>query len=182
MDSRRRTEGSPTMRRPFKSRIIMPSFSRECISKFIGTFSVYRVWVPRMFDGIGGSVLNLRNVVNRTSREGHAKTRSVLQLTLHVDGSSMRLHDPRNKAQPQAEPLLRIGGRNAIKTLENMRDVFRRDTDAVVLNNHVHRIAGARNSNLHVSAGGRVFDCIREQIADQPLHLHAIAVNGAVAV
>src|ERR1051326_3251481 len=128
--SRKLTDGSPTTSRPFRSRMTTPSRSRRRISKLIGTYSVYRVWLAGMLDDVTQLRLGKRcsfvPIRCGASGQRNGEARALLEFALHIDSAAMCLHDPGDKTQSQPESLLRVGRRNAIKAVEDVRQMVGR--------------------------------------------------------
>src|SRR5712692_10475274 len=109
-----RTElDSPMVRRPFKPRITIPSRSVSVISKLMRPLLVYR-----SRGGLGRA--GLHRLLNHRQQQG--ETRAFPDRAGHFDAAAVHLHNPRDEAQPQAQPLHQVGlgAPHAVEAIENM--------------------------------------------------------------
>src|SRR5712691_11300287 len=111
---------SPTVRRPFKARMTIPSRSVSVISKLMDDLLVYRSG-----GGLGSGGLNRLRPHGQQHREASAFPDGAG----HVNPAAMHFHNPRDEAQPQAQSLHQIGFRipHPVEAIENMRQILGRD-------------------------------------------------------
>ena len=100
----RRSEAPPTVSFPLRSRILMPSFSRDLN---LDLSHVHVLLVYPLGDGRGRSLR--RGCGPAAHRQHHRETRAFLQSAFHGHRSAVRFCDPGHEAETESEAFFGIG-------------------------------------------------------------------------
>jgi hypothetical protein len=95
----------------------------------------------------------------------------------------VQIHYSFHNGQPKAGACDRRCTRRiyAVKTIEQSRQMFRRNARAIVLDYDFDAFRLRKNLNTHVSAGWRVFQRVSDHVADRPPKKRAIREKLRVA-
>src|SRR5208283_3516899 len=88
--------------------------------------------------------------------------RTLTRHALHLSPPTVRVDESPHKAQPEPKPRTTLVG--AIEAIPNLGHVLRENADAGILANDLHAIDLRLRGYFHVSAGGRVFERVVEQV------------------
>src|SRR5947209_15539237 len=99
--------------------------------------------------------------------QGNGEAGSFSGRAVHLDPALVRVHDPAHEAQAQPEPFFfRPSAFGAIETIEDVRQVFRRDADAGVLDGQPRRAVDTFEVYIHSPARLGVLDRVRNKVGD----------------
>src|SRR5438874_7819265 len=110
----------------------------------------------------------------------NGESAALVQFTVDLDRSAMRLSDPVHKAQPQAEsPLdIYVGAGYLVEAVEDVREMLGRDAAAVVLDDQFHTVRIGPKRDANFTARRSKLDGVRDQVRNHALDLDAIDFGG----
>ena len=103
------------------------------------------------------------------NRKGKAEGAPLSRLALNPDLPSVRLHQHLGNIQPQPQPLSLPGPLDPIKPLEEVWQLIRRDTDALVGHRYLQVAIYPLCAHHYISFWRRVFQGVAEQVGDDTL-------------
>src|SRR5205823_2121896 len=100
----------------------------------------------------------------------HMEDRTVTLTALRPDTAAMPLHDLTGQVQAESQPTAgAISVARPKMPFKNMREIARRNTDAMVLHRHLNLVAGLTDRHPDSAADRIVFDCIIQQVSEDLL-------------
>src|SRR5262249_37480876 len=137
----RAASATPTISLPESFRMLTPSRLRCWMSRLTGFYLNGRAgWRRKLHRH------RIRDRRNRfwdhSRRERHREAGTLTRFACHLDTAVVGFYNPINEAEaePEALRLVRFGRPDAIETVEDVRQLFRRNADA-----------GVRNGNLDLA-------------------------------